>query len=71
MNKPGDSMDEFGAPIAGKYIDNDRYAVFDVEDIFYNVGLVNNKDNKESIYKALSGHMLYLAKSLTKGHLAN
>jgi hypothetical protein len=37
MNKPGDSMDEFGVPIVGKYIDGDRYAVFDVEDILYNV----------------------------------
>jgi hypothetical protein len=71
MNKPGNSMDESGVPIAGKNIDNDRYEVFDVEGILYNVGLVNYKDNNESIYKVLSGHMLYLAKSLTKGHLAN
>ena len=34
MNKPRDSMDdEFGVPIVERYIDGDRYAVFDVEDI--------------------------------------
>ena len=53
MNKPGDFMDEFGVRIVGKYIDGDRYAVFDVEDILYNLGLVNCKDNNESIYKVI------------------
>ena len=53
MNKPGDSMDEFGVPIVGKYIDGDRYAVFDVEDILYNLGLVNYKDNNEGVYKVI------------------
>ena len=72
MNKPGDFMDEFGVPIVGRYIDGDRYAVFDVEDILYNVGLVNY--STKIVTKAfikLSGHMLYLVKSLTKGYLAN
>jgi hypothetical protein len=53
MNKPRDSMDEFGVPIVGRYIDGDRYAVFDVEDILYNLGLVNCKDNNENIYKVI------------------
>ena len=53
MNKPCDFMDEFGVPIVGRYIDGDRYAVFDVEDILYNMGLVTCKDNNESIYKVV------------------
>ena len=53
MNKPGNFMDEFGVPIVGGYIDGDRYAVFDVENIPYSVGLVNRKDNNESIYKVI------------------
>ena len=53
MNKPGDSMDEFGVPVVGSYKDGDRYAVFDVEDILYNVGLVNYKDNNEGTYKVI------------------
>ena len=72
MNKPGDSIDKFGVPIVGRYIDGNRYAVFDVEDILYNVGLVNY--STKIVTKAfikLSGHMLYLVKSLTKGYLAN
>ena len=31
----------------------DRYAAFDVEDILYNVGLINYKDNNEGIYKVI------------------
>jgi hypothetical protein len=54
MNKPaGDSMDEFGVPIVGRYINGNRYADFDVEDLLYNVGLVNYKDNNEGIYKVI------------------
>ena len=53
MNNPGDSMDEFGVSIVGRYIYGDWYAVFDVEDILYNVGLVNYKDDNESIYKVI------------------
>ena len=53
MNKPGDSMGEFRVPIVEWYIDGDRYAVFDVEDILYNVGLINYKDNNEGIYKII------------------
>ena len=53
MNKFGDFMDKFRVPIVGRYIDGDRYAVFDVEDILYNLGLVNCKDNNESIYKVI------------------
>ena len=54
MNKyDGDSMDKFGVPIVGRYINDDQYAVFDVEDIFYNLGLANYKDNNESIYKVI------------------
>ena len=53
MNKPGDSMDKFAVSIVGRYIDGDRYAVFDVEDILYNVSLINYKYNNESIYKAI------------------
>jgi hypothetical protein len=37
MNKPRDSMDEFGVPTVGRYIGGDRYAVFDVEYIIYNI----------------------------------
>ena len=50
MNKSGNSMDEFGAPIVRRYINGDWYAAFDVEDILYNVGLINYKDNNECIY---------------------
>lgn len=53
MNKPGDSMDKFGVPIVESYVDDDRYAVFDVEDILYNVDLVNYKDNNEGTYKVI------------------
>jgi hypothetical protein len=53
MNKPRDSIDKFGVPIVGRYIDGDLYAVFDVEDTLYNLGLVNCKDNNESIYKVI------------------
>ena len=53
MNKPGDSMDEFGFPIVGRHINGDRYAAFDVEDILYNVDLTNYKDNSEDIYKVI------------------
>ena len=45
MNKPGNSMNKFGVQIVGRYIDDDWYAVFDVEDILYSVGLINYKDN--------------------------
>ena len=40
-------------PVVGSYIDGDRYAVFDVEYILYNVGLVNYKDNNEGTYKVI------------------
>ena len=53
MNNPGDFMNKFGVPIVGRYIDGDRYAIFDVEDIFHNVRLCNYKDNNESIYKVI------------------
>jgi hypothetical protein len=53
MNKPGNFMDEFGVPIVGRYINGGRYAAFDVEDVLYNVSLVNYKDNNESIYKVI------------------
>jgi hypothetical protein len=54
MNKPaGDFMDAFGVPIVGRYINGHRYAVFGVEDILYNVDLVNYKDNNEGIYKII------------------
>ena len=53
MNKPGDSMDKFGVPFVGRYIDGDWYAVFDVEDILYNVDLASYKDDNESIYKVI------------------
>ena len=59
MNKPRDSMDEFGVPNVGRYIDGDRYAVFDVEDTLYNLGLVNCKDNKESIYKVICPYAVF------------
>lgn len=73
MNKPGDSMDEFGVPVVGSYIDGDRYAVFDVEDILYNVGLVNYKDNNEGTYKVIWPYAVcdYVMKNLTKESLAN
>jgi hypothetical protein len=72
MNNSGNFMDEFEVLIVGRYIDGNCYTVFDVEDILYNVGLINYKDNNEGIHKVtVSGHMLYLAKSLTKEHLAN
>ena len=51
MNKPGNSMKEFGDPIVGRYIDGNWYVAFDVENIPYNVGLINYKDNNESTYK--------------------
>jgi hypothetical protein len=53
MNKPGNSMNKFAVPIVGRYIDGDQDAVFDVEDILYNVGLVNYKDDNESIDKVI------------------
>ena len=53
MNKPGGSMDEFGDPIVGRHIDGNRYVNFDVEDIPYNVGLINYKNNNESTYKVI------------------
>jgi hypothetical protein len=53
MSKPCDFMNKRGVPIVGRYIDGDQYAVFDVEDILYNVGLVNYKDNNESTYKVI------------------
>jgi hypothetical protein len=60
ISKPGNSMDEFGDPIFGRYIDGDWYAVFDVEeDILYNVGLVNYKDNNEYIYKVIWPYVVF------------
>jgi hypothetical protein len=53
MNKPGNSMDKIRVSIVGRYKDGDWYAVFDVEDILYSVGLVNCKDNNESIHKVI------------------
>ena len=53
MNNPGDSMDEFGDPIVGRYIDGNRYVAFDVENILYSLGLINYKDNNESTYKVI------------------
>ena len=53
INKPDNSMHKFAVPIAGMYIDGDQDAVFDVEDILYNVGLVNYKDNNERINKVV------------------
>jgi hypothetical protein len=64
MNKPGDFMDKFRVPIIGRYIiDGDWYAVFDVEDILYSVGLVNYKDNNEgSIYKVIRPYAVFSEK---------
>ena len=53
INKPGNSIDKFGVSIVGRYIDGNRYAAFEVEDILYKVGLINYKDNNESIYKII------------------
>jgi hypothetical protein len=39
--------------VLGVTVDGDRYAVFDVKDILYNVGLVNYKDNNKGIYKVI------------------
>ena len=52
-------MDEFGDPIVGRYIDGDWYTVFDVEDMLYNVGLVNYKDNNEGIYKVIWPYVVF------------
>ena len=59
MNNSENFMDEFGVPIVGKYIDCDWYAVFDVEDILYNVGLVNYKNNNEGIYKVICPYAVF------------
>jgi hypothetical protein len=53
MNKPGNSMDKFRVSIVGRYKDGNWYAVFDVEDILYSLGLVNYKDNNDRIYKII------------------
>jgi hypothetical protein len=62
MNKPRGFMDKFGVPIVERYIDDDRYAVFDVKDILYNLGLVNCKDNNESIYKVIWPYAVFREK---------
>ena len=59
VNKPSNSMDKFGNPIVGRYIDDDRYAVFGVADILYNVDLVIYKDNNESVYKVIWPYAIF------------
>jgi hypothetical protein len=59
MNKPGNSMDKFGVSSIGSYMDGDRYAVFDVEDTIYNMGLINYKDNNEGIYKVIWPYVVF------------
>ena len=59
MKKPRDFMYEYGVPIVGRYMDGHRYAVFDVEDILYNLRLLNCKDNNVGIYKIIWSYAVF------------
>ena len=59
MNIPKNFMNKFGVPIVGRYIHGDRYTVFDVKDILYNVRLCNYEDNNEGIYKVICPYAVF------------
>jgi hypothetical protein len=64
MNKHGDSMDKFGVPIVDRYINGDRYAVSDVEDIFYNLGVASYGKKRKIENLKICSYLFFYTKLL-------